>query len=410
MKEKTRPLHGNRGPLKGIRVLEVGSFIAGPFCAQILADFGAQVIKVEPPVTGDPMRQWGQAKFKGQSLWWPVLSRNKRSIVLNLRMPEGQELLGKLIAKCDVMIENFRPGTLEKWGLPPERIEQINPRLVVVRISGYGQTGPYRDRAGFGSVAEAMGGIRGLTGYPDRPTTRVGISLGDNLASTFGALGAVMALYYRDGVGTGKGQVIDVGIYEAVLNFVESLISEYDKTGYIRKPSGPTLPGVAPSNIYPTKDGTPLIIGANADTVFRRLADAMGRPELADDERFATHTARGKNMKILDEIISEWTASWDWIPLLDHINKAGIPAGPIYTPKEMLEDPHFAARENIVEVEVPGIGPLKMQGICPKLSLTPGAVHRAGPELGEHNREIYGELLGLSEAEMDVLAERGVIR
>jgi len=407
--EKTRPFSENRGPLKGVRVLEVGSFIAGPFCGQILGDFGAEVIKVEQPGGGDSMRQWGQAKIEGQSLWWPVLSRNKKSITLNLRTPEGQGLLRKLIAKCDVMIENFRPGTLEKWGLPPEEIEKTNPRLVLVRVSGYGQTGPYRDRAGFGSVAEAMGGIRALTGYPDRPTVRVGISLGDNLAATFGALGAVMALYARDGTGSGKGQMIDVGIYEAVLSFMESVISEYHKTGNIRKPSGPTLPKVAPSNVYPTKDGTPLIIGANADTIFRRLAEAMERPELSEDERFATHNARGENMETLDRIISEWTATREWKPLLDLLNRAGIPAGPIYNAKEMMEDPHFAARENIVEVDAPGIGPLKMQGVCPKLSLTPGGVRRAGPELGEHNRGVYGELLGLSEAEMDALTEKGVI-
>ncbi len=407
--EKTRPFSENRGPLKGVRVLEVGSFIAGPFCGQILGDFGAEVIKVEQPGGGDSMRQWGQAKIEGQSLWWPVLSRNKKSITLNLRTPEGQGLLRKLIAKCDVMIENFRPGTLEKWGLSPEEIEKTNPRLVLVRVSGYGQTGPYRDRAGFGSVAEAMGGIRALTGYPDRPTVRVGISLGDNLAATFGALGAVMALYARDGAGSGKGQMIDVGIYEAVLSFMESVISEYHKTGNIRKPSGPTLPKVAPSNVYPTKDGTPLIIGANADTIFRRLAEAMERPELSEDERFATHNARGENMETLDRIISEWTATWEWKPLLDLLNRSGIPAGPIYNAKEMMEDPHFAARENIVEVDAPGIGPLKMQGVCPKLSLTPGGVRRAGPELGEHNRGVYGELLGLSEAEMDTLTEKGVI-
>ena len=407
--EKTRPFSENRGPLKGVRVLEVGSFIAGPFCGQILGDFGAEVIKVEQPGEGDSMRQWGQAKIEGQSLWWPVLSRNKKSITLNLRTPEGQGLLRKLIAKCDVMVENFRPGTLEKWGLPPEEIEKTNPRLVLVRVSGYGQTGPYRDRAGFGSVAEAMGGIRALTGYPDRPTVRVGISLGDNLAATFGALGAVMALYARDGTGSGKGQMIDVGIYEAVLSFMESVISEYHKTGNIRKPSGPTLPKVAPSNVYPTKDGTPLIIGANADTIFRRLAEAMERPELSEDERFATHNTRGENMETLDRIISEWTATQEWKPLLDLLNRAGIPAGPIYNAKEMMEDPHFAARENIVEVDAPGIGPLKMQGVCPKLSLTPGGVRRAGPVLGEHNRGVYGELLGLSEAEMDALTEKGVI-
>ncbi|RTG98551.1 formyl-CoA transferase [Thermus scotoductus] len=394
--------------LEGLRVVEVGSLLAGPFCGQLLGDLGAEVIKIEPPGSGDPMRNWGHKKVGGRGLWWPIIARNKKSITLDLRQREGQMLARRLIAKADILIENFRPGTMERWGLGYDVLSKENPGLIMVRVSGFGQTGSYSQHAGFGSVAEAMGGLRYLTGYPDRPPTRVGISIGDALAGTLGALGALAALWYRDARG-GRGQVIDVAIYEAVLAYMESLIPEYALTGYIRERTGPVLPGVAPSNIYPTADGQWLVMGANADTVFRRLCQAMGRPELAEDPRFATHDARAENMELLDSLISEWTATRPIDDLLETLHEAGVPAGKIYTARDMLEDPHFLARQAIVKVNVPGIGEMPMQNVFPKLSLTPGEVRWPGPELGEHNREIFCGLLGLTEDELAELKEKGVI-
>ncbi len=396
------------GALEGVRVVEMGMLLAGPFCGQLLGDLGAEVIKIEPPGSGDPMRRWGHRKVNGRSLWWPIIARNKKSITLDLRTEEGQAVARRLIAKSDIVVENFRPGTLEEWGLGYEELSRENPGLIMVRVSGYGQTGPYRNRAGFGSIAEAMGGLRHITGYPDRPPTRVGISIGDALAGTLGALGALAALYHRE-VRGGRGQVVDIGIYEAVLAYMESTIPEYALTGYVRTRTGSVLPGVAPSNIYPTRDGQWLVMGANADSVFRRLAQAMGRPELAEDPRFATHDARGENMELLDEIIAEWTATLPIDQLLEILEAAGVPAGKIYTAKEMLEDPHFQAREDIVWKDAPGIGRLPMQNVFPKLSNTPGEIRWTGPELGQHNYEIYCGLLGLSEAEVADLRERGII-
>ncbi|MDR5695334.1 MAG: CoA transferase [Armatimonadota bacterium] len=396
------------GALEGVRVVEMGMLLAGPFCGQLLGDLGAEVIKIEPPGSGDPMRRWGHRKVNGRSLWWPIIARNKKSITLDLRTEEGQAVARRLIAKSDIVVENFRPGTVEEWGLGYEELSRENPGLIMVRVSGYGQTGPYRNRAGFGSIAEAMGGLRHITGYPDRPPTRVGISIGDALAGTLGALGALAALYHRE-VRGGRGQVVDIGIYEAVLAYMESTIPEYALTGYVRTRTGSVLPGVAPSNIYPTRDGQWLVMGANADSVFRRLARAMGRPELAEDPRFATHDARGENMELLDEIIAEWTATLPIDQLLEILEAAGVPAGKIYTAKEMLEDPHFQAREDIVWKDAPGIGRLPMQNVFPKLSNTPGEIRWTGPELGQHNYEIYCGLLGLSEAEVADLRERGII-
>jgi succinyl-CoA--D-citramalate CoA-transferase len=395
-------------PLSGLRVLEMGSLLAGPFCGQLLGDLGAEVIKIEPPRQGDPMRQWGHRKVGGRSLWWPIIARNKKSITLDLRKAEGQELAKRLVREVDVLVENFRPGTLERWGLDPKMLLELNPRVIIVRVSGYGQTGPYRNRAGFGSVAEAMGGLRHITGYPDRPPSRIGISIGDALAGTLGALGALAALWHRD-YGNGGGQIVDVAIYEAVLAYMESLIPEYALTGYVRGRTGSVLPGVAPSNIYPTADGQWLVMGANADSVFRRLCELMEQPELAEDPRFATHEARGQNMELLDSIIAEWTSKLhiDW--LVEALNEAGVPAGKIYTAREMLEDPHFAAREAIVWVNAPGIGRMPMQAVFPKFSATPAQVRWPGPELGEHNREIFCGLLGLSEAELAELAQKGVV-
>jgi succinyl-CoA--D-citramalate CoA-transferase len=351
-------------PLDGVRVVEMGSLLAGPFCGQLLADFGAEVIKVEPPGKGDPMRQWGRNRKNERTLWWPIIARNKKSVTLNLREEEGQELARRLVAGAEVLVENFRPGTMERWGLGYEDLRATNPGLVMVRVSGYGQTGPYKDRAGFGSIGEAMGGIRHVTGFPDRPPPRVGISLGDSVAATFGALGAVTALYHREARG-GGGQVVDVGIYEAVLALMESTIPEYALAGHIRERTGAILPFVAPSNTYPTSDGDYIVIGANADTVFRRLAKALGHPEWAQDERYATHHARGENQEELDGMISDWTKKHTADETLAVMNEAGVPAGKLFTAKDMVEDPHYAARENVVTVEDPEIGPFPMQNVVP---------------------------------------------
>jgi crotonobetainyl-CoA:carnitine CoA-transferase CaiB-like acyl-CoA transferase len=394
----------NTGPLKGIRVVEMGQLIAGPFCGQLLGDMGAEVIKVEPPGVGDSMRLWGRGDYQ---LWWEVVARNKKSVSANLRVAEGQELARKLIRKADILIENFRPGTLEKWGLGPDVLHADNPGLIIVRVSGYGQTGPYSDRAGFGGIGEAMGGWRYIVGDPDRPPSRMGVSIGDALAATYGCLGALAALHHRDV--TGRGQVVDSALYEAVLQVMESLIPEYTIANFIRERSGSILPGIAPSNIYRCKDGE-YLIGANQDTVFRRLAAAMGQPELADDPRYATHVERGKRQAELDQLIESWTMT----KTMDEVEAAmlehGIPAGKIYRAPEMLKDPHFKAREAIVELEHPRWGRIHMQNVFPKLSLTPGAVRSTAPQtVGEHNAEVYGTLLGMSAAELAELKEKGVI-
>src|ERR671917_210278 len=383
-------------PLEGVRVIEMGSLLAGPFCGQLLADFGAEVIKLEPPGKGDPMRLWGRHRKEGRTLWWPIIARNKKSVTLNLREEQGQEFARRLIAGADVVVENFRPGTLERWGLGYEDLREINPGLVMVRVSGYGQTGPYKDQAGFGSIGEAMGGIRHVTGFPDRPPPRVGISLGDSLAATFGALGAVTALYNREARG-GKGQVVAVSIYDAVLGRMASTIPEYAFAGHVRGRTGAILPFVAPSNPYPTGDGDYVVIGANADTVFERFAKALGHPEWAEGERYSTHHARGENQEELDALISDWTSQRSAEEVLDTMRVAGVPAGKLFTAEDMLADEHYAARQNIVTVEDPEIGPFPMQNVVPRLSDTPGKVCWTGPKRGQHNDEVFGKVLGLSE-------------
>lgn len=395
-------------PLEGVRVVEMGSLLAGPFCGQLLADFGAEVIKVEPPGKGDPMRVWGRHRKDGRTLWWPIIARNKKSVTLNLREEEGQDIARRLVAEADVLVENFRPGTLERWGLGYERLSGINPGLVMVRVSGFGQTGPYRDQAGFGAVGEAMGGIRHVTGFPDRSPPRAGISLGDSLAATFGALGALTALYHREAHG-GGGQVVDVGIYEAVLALMESTIPEYALTGHVRGRTGTVLPFVAPSNIYPTEDEDYVLIAGNADTVFARLAGAVGHPEWAEDERFATHHARGENMEELDAMISAWTRERSVEAVIEILTEAGVPTGKVFTAEDMVEDPHYAARENVVTVEDPELGSFPMQNVVPRLSQTPGEVRWTGPALGQHNDEVYGGLLKLDEDEWVGLRERGIV-
>ena len=381
------------GPLTGLRVIELGTLLAGPFCGQLLGDLGAEVIKVEPPGQGDPLRVWGREKAHGKSLWWPVVARNKKSITLDLRQAAGQELLRSLAAQADFLLENFRPGTLEKWGCGYEELSRINPRLIMIRVSGFGQTGPYAGRAGFGAIGEAMGGLRYVVGDPSAPPARVGISIGDSLAATFACLGALAALHHRDA--TGKGQVVDSAIYESVLAMMESLITEYDKAGFVRERTGAILPHIAPSNVYPTKEGEMVLIAANQDTVFARLAEAMDRPELARDTRYATHMARGACQAELDALLSEWTATVPAQELLERLARHGVPSGRIYRAPEMLEDEHFKARQAIVSVPHPDFGELRMQNVVPKLSATPGGIRSPSPELGEHNDATYLGLLGL---------------
>jgi len=393
----------NHGPLADIRVLELGQLIAGPFCGQLLGDMGAEIIKLEPPAVGDAMRDWG----RGVPVWWSVIARNKKSATLNLREPRGQQLLRDLVAHADILIENFRPGTMEKWGLGYSELAAINRGLIMVRVSGFGQTGPYAGRAGYGSVGEAMGGIRYIAGDPDRPPVRVGLSIGDSLAATFACVGALAALHHR--ANTGVGQVVDSAIYEAVLAMMESTVPEYTAGGFIRERSGAILPKTAPSNVYPTKSGDMIVMGANQDSVFTRLCDAMDQPHLARDARFADHVARGENQAELDGLISAWSATLDAEPLLQRLNDFGVPAGRIYRAPEMLSDPHFVARRSIIDVPHPQFADLKMQDVFPRMSATQGTVRWPGPALGAHNDEIYGELLGLDRAARVALVRDGII-
>ena len=393
--------------LEGIRVLELGQLIAGPFCGQILADFGAEVIKIEPPGRGDAMRQWGQADADGNTMWWSVLGRNKQSITVDLRKAAGQELVRQLVQDTDILIENFRVGTLEDWGLGWSELSAINPRLIMVRITGFGQTGPYASRAGFASVCEAMGGLRYLCGYPDRPPVRAGISIGDSLAGVHGALGALLALQYRER--TGRGQVVEASIFESVLAMMEGVVAEYDRSGHVRERSGSTLPGIAPSNAYATKDGTTIVIGANQDTVFQRLCEAMSQPELAHDPRFSSHRARGQRQEELDELISRWTQERDAEELVDLLARVGVPAGLVYRAPEMIRDPHFQEREAIIRVSDPCFGEIAMQNAFPRMSESPGQVVRGGPLLGEHTEKVLRERLGLKDERIKSLKEEQVI-
>jgi len=394
----------NEGALKGIRVIELGQLLAGPFCGQLLGDMGAEVIKVEPPGAGDPMRDWGLGDDKVN---WEVIARNKKSVSANLRVAEGQDLVRQLVASADVLIENFKPGTLEKWGLGPDALHAINPGLIIARMSGYGQSGPYSGRAGFGGIGEAMGGWRYIVGEPDRPPSRMGISIGDTLTATYGCMGVLAALHSRQT--TGKGQVIDTALYEAVLQVMESVIPEYDHSGIIRERSGSFLPGIAPSNVYRCSDGD-FMIGANKDAIFARLAEAMGRPELATDPRYATHVARGENQIELDALINQWTGTLTVDEVDALMIEHSVPAGKVYRAPEMFADPHFQAREAIIEVETERFGKLKMQNVVPRLSATPSSVRTPAPsKVGQHNAEIYGDLLGMDETQMGALAARGII-
>lgn len=391
------------GPLSDIRVVELGQLIAGPFCAQLFGDLGATVVKIEPPKTGDPMRQWGAGD---PPVWWEVIARNKRSVAADLRTPEGQEIARRLIAGADVLVENFRPGTLEKWHLDPADLCAANPRLIVVRVSGYGQTGPYARRAGFGGIGEAMGGWRALVGTPDRPPSRLGVSIGDSLAGTYGCLGALAALHEREK--SGRGQIVDVSLFESVLQVMEGLIPEYVAAGHVRARSGSILKGIAPSNVYPCSDGE-LLIAANQDAIFRRLAAAMGAPELADDARFATHNARGRHQELLDTLIADWTRGQSVAAVEALMEQHAVPAGRMFGARDMLADPHFAAREAIVSVETARHGDLPMQGVFPRLTRTPGGIRRAAP--AEVGADTEAELrdAGYDAATIADLKRRGIV-
>lgn len=401
---KTGGAAGSRpGALDGVRVLELGQLIAAPFCGQLLADLGAEVIKVELPGRGDPMRDWG----KGAPLWWPVIGRNKKCITLDVRTEQGRVIAGELVEKTDILLENFRPGVMEKWRLGYADLVQLNAGIIMVRVSGYGQSGPYAARAGYGGIGEAMGGLRYVSGDPAVPPSRVGISIGDSLAALFAAVGALAALQSRER--TGQGQVVDSAIYEAVLGVMESTVSEYAQDGITRERTGAILEKVAPSNVYPTADGDMIVMGANQDSVFARLCAAMERPELAADAKYRSHGARGENQAALDEIIRAWSVRYEADSLLALLERHAVPAGRIYRATDMLKDEHFTARETIVDVAHPHYDRLKMQNAFPRLSATPGGIKWPGPELGQHNQEVYQELLGYSPARLQRLAAEKVI-
>ena len=397
------------GPLDGIRVLEVGTLISGPFAGRLLGDMGAEVIKIEPPGAPDPLRTWGQAELNGHHFFWTVHARNKKAVTLDLRVPRGRELFLELAEKSDIVVENFRPGTLEKWGLGYDVLRERNRGIILVRVSGYGQTGPDAHKAGYASVAEAASGLRHMNGFPGGPPPRLALSLGDSLAGMFAAQGALAALYRR--TVTGDGQVVDAALTEACLAVQESTIPDYDVGGVVRGPSGTRLEGIAPSNIYPTADGSWVVIAANQDTVFRRLCQAMGQPELATDERFADHVARGRNQDELDKIIGAWAGSREPGDIIATLSEAGVIAGPINTVAEVVEDPQLLARGMIADHWDERIGRnVKGPGVIPVLTETPGTIRRAGSaHPGQHNDEIIGALLGHTEAELHQLRAEGVL-
>ncbi len=408
MEENTKhPAQGAAAPgaLSGLKVLELGQLIAGPFAAKTLADFGADVIKVEPPGGGDPLRKWRLLK-DGTSIWWQVQSRNKRSLALDLRQAEGQAVVRQLAAEADVLIENFRPGALEDWGLAPEALQELNPRLIVLRVSGYGQTGPYRSRPGFGVVAEAMGGLRHLTAEPGRVPVRVGVSLGDTLAALHGVIGILLALHHRHR--TGLGQIIDVALYEAVFNCMESLLPEYSAFGAVRGPAGSALPGIAPSNAYRCKDGGYALIAGNGDSIFRRLMRLVGREDLGRDPSLADNTGRVARVAELDEVIGAWTAGLTVDEVLAALEGASVPAGRIYTVADIASDPHYLARGMLETLRMDDGTEVSVPGVVPKLSRTPGRHHRQAPALGQDTDAILREA-GLTPEQIRHLKARGVV-
>jgi formyl-CoA transferase len=392
-------------PLNGIRVLELGQLIAGPFAAKMLGEFGAEVIKIEPPGKGDPLRNW-RLLHDGTSVWWQVQSRNKKSVSLDLRKPEAQDLIRALVKDIDVVVENFKPGTMEGWGLGWEELRAINPRLVMLRVSGYGQTGPYRDLPGFGAIGEAMGGLRHLSGEPGRTPVRVGISIGDSLSALHGVIGILLALRARDQNGT--GQMIDVALYESVFNMMESLLPEYAVFGEIRQPAGSSLPGIAPSNAYRCQDNKYVLIAGNGDSIFKRLMGVIGRPDLAEAPELANNAGRVKHVVMLDDAISAWTGQHPLDVVLGRLNDGQIPAGKIYDVADIAEDPHYQARGMILDGALPDGTPVKLPGIVPKLSDTPGEVRSAAPALGHDTDEVLAGL-GIGEAQRDDWRARGII-
>ncbi len=392
--------------LRGLKVVELGQLIAGPFAAKLLGEFGAQIIKIEPPNGGDPLRKWRKLE-DGTSLWWHVQSRNKKSVTLDLQTPEGRRILFKLLADTDILIENFRPGTLENWNMGWEELHKLNLKLIMVRVSGYGQTGPYRDRPGFGVIGEAMGGLRYLNGEPGRPPLRCGISIGDSISGLYAVIGTLLALNHRNQHG-GIGQCIDVALYESVFGMMESLIPEYDRFGYIREPSGSALPGIAPSNAYRTHDGKYVLIGGNGDSIFKRLMSLIGREDLGNAERFAHNDGRAKEAGLLDGAIEEWTMRHDLADILDDLNRVGVPAGYPYSVADIVADPHYQARQMIETINLPSGKPLKVPSVSPKLSDTPGRIGGAGPTLGQHTDEVLASI-GIDEEERKRLRECNII-
>jgi crotonobetainyl-CoA:carnitine CoA-transferase CaiB-like acyl-CoA transferase len=395
------------GPLHGIRVVELGTLIAAPFASRLFAEFGADVVKIEQPGSGDPLRTWRKL-HQGTSLWWYLQSRNKKSIAIDLKSTEGRGIVRRLAAHADVMIENFKPGTLEKLGLGWDVLSGLNPNLTLVRISGFGQTGPYRDRSGFGAIGEAMGGLRFTTGDPESPPARVGISIGDSLASLHGVIGALMSLL-RVKTGQGKGQVVDVSLYESVFNLMESLVPEYDLMGHVRTRTGGALPGISPSNTYPSSDGRHVVIAGNSDAIFRRLMRVIDRPDLHDDPILASNDGRVRCNAILDDAIGAWTSQRTLDEILARLDAADIPAGRIYSVADIVEDPQYIARDMILSTELPGDIAVKMPGIVPKLSDTPGAAKWPGPTLGQHTGEVLNEL-GFTDADIARLRRIGAVQ
>ena len=398
------------GPLSGLRIIELGSVIAGPFATRLLADMGAEVIKIEAPDKPDPFRDWGQGEHNGRKLWWPVQTRNKKCITLNLRTRQGKQLFLELCARCDAAVENFRPGTLERWDLGFDRLSEANPGLILVRVSGYGQTGPYAQRAGYAAAAEAMGGLRALNGFPGQPPPRLGVSLGDSLGALFAVQGLLAALYWRDALNGGKGQVVDVSLMESCFALLESIVPEYDRLGQIRQPTGTRLKGLAPSNIFKSRDAMWMVIAANQDSLFQRLCAAMGRDDLARDPRFETHDARAEHEDDLDLLIAEWASLHDAAEIDALLNESGVVCGPVYEIDQIFRDQQYLAREMFVEHHDEEIGTFIGPGIVPKFSETPGGVRWSGSwDPGSHNDEIFRELLGLEDDELAQLKENGVI-
>lgn len=398
----------SKKPLEGIKVLELGNLVAAPFAGKLFAEFGAEVIKVEEPKNGDPLRSW-RVMHEDTSVWWYVQSRNKKSITVNLRESEGQDIVRDLVGKVDVVLENFKPGTLERWGLGYEDLKKVNTSIIMTRISGYGQTGPYKEKAGFGSVAEAIGGLRYLTGYPDLPPVRVGIALGDLIAGLYAVIGTLMSLRARDNHPLKNGQLVDVALYESVFSLLEGILPEYDLTGVIRERTGSTLPGIAPSNTYMCKDGKHIVIGGNGDKIFQRLMIAIGREDIATNPLYSTNQGRADNVEFIDGAIEEWTRQLPLKEVQNILDNASVPVGPIYGIKEIIEDEQYIARDMLQKIEIQNGAKVLMPGIVPKLSETPGTIEWSGPKLGEHNEEIYTKFLNMSVEEFKIFKEKGVI-